>query len=99
MAWRGMEHADLAAVERLSAEIHPGYPEDAAIVEERLRLYPRGCFIAMSGADRIGYAITHPWLADAAPSLNTLIGAIPSASGTYYIHDVAVLATHRAQGH
>ncbi len=43
--WRRMTRSDLAKVERIGETVHPDYPEDAAVIAERLQLYPAGCFV------------------------------------------------------
>jgi GNAT superfamily N-acetyltransferase len=92
-----MTRADLAAVGGIAAEVHPDYPEDAAIFEERLRLYPAGCHVYADGAAITGYILSHPWLDKQPPALNTLLGAIPVNAGTYYIHDIALLDQSRGK--
>ncbi|HWK96294.1 MAG TPA: GNAT family N-acetyltransferase [Pseudolabrys sp.] len=92
-----MTRADLAAVAHIAAEVHPDYPEDAAVFEERLRLYPAGCHVHAAGAAITGYILSHPWLDRQPPALNTLLGAIPANADTYYIHDIALLRQSRGQ--
>ena len=95
--WRPMTDADLAAVAYIAAEVHPGYPEDAAVFEERLGLYPAGCHVHADGSGITGYILSHPWLDRQPPALNTLLGAIPANADTYYIHDIALLGQSRGQ--
>ncbi len=89
--------ADLSAVSALSATIHQAYPEDDAIFTERLRLYPDGCHVY--AAEKIAaYVVSHPWRAFDAPSLNSLLGELPAAPSTYYIHDLALAPHTRRTG-
>ena len=76
--WRAMEAADLAAVERVAAHVHPDYPEDEAVFAERLSLCPEGCLVlARPLGDPCGYVVAHPWRLGQPPALNSLLGALP----------------------
>ncbi|MFD2184346.1 GNAT family N-acetyltransferase [Rhodoplanes azumiensis] len=100
-----MAEADLAAVVAVAAEVHPAYPEDESVFAERLRLAPDGCFVladpaATDPAARglAGYLVSHPWHADTAPALDTLLGSLPERPGTWYLHDLALLPAARGSG-
>ena len=46
----------------------PDHFEDRACFENRLALYPRGCFVLEEGDGAArGYLIAYPWRADSAP--------------------------------
>lgn len=96
--WRPMTTADIAAAHALSEIVHPGFPEHRAVFAERLALYPAGCFVLPSDEGLAGYALSHPYVKDTAPALNTLLGALPENCDTYYIHDVALLPNARQTG-
>ncbi|HWL04395.1 MAG TPA: GNAT family N-acetyltransferase [Xanthobacteraceae bacterium] len=96
--WRPMAAADLPAVMEIAGKVHPGYPEDEAVFAERLRLCPRGCLVAESAGAAVAYAVSHPWHAHHPPKLNTLLGALPAAPQTFYIHDIALLPAARGTG-
>lgn len=98
-AWRPMAPPDLPAVSRISAAVHLDYPEEDAVLAERLALFPAGCWMLEGepGAP-LGYAITHPWHRARPPALNTRLGALPEQPGTHYVHDVALLPEARGQG-
>lgn len=98
MTWRPMRAADLAAVSRAAAAIHPGYPEADAVFAERLELCPEGCRVLDDGGALAGYALTHPWRYGRPPKLDTLLGAIPADADTWYLHDVALLPGARGRG-
>ena len=89
---------DLAAVHALSMHVHPDHPERAEVLAEKLRLFPRGCFVLERGARIAGYCFSHPWTAGAPPALDTLLGALPAAPATYFIHDLTLDAAARGQG-
>ncbi|MCO5129083.1 MAG: GNAT family N-acetyltransferase [Xanthobacteraceae bacterium] len=96
--WRPMAAADLPGVLAVADRVHPAFPEDGAVFEERLRLYPAGCLAFSSGADVLGYAVSHPWRAFDPPALNARLGELSRRSDTYYIHDVALLPELRGSG-
>lgn len=101
MAWRFMEAGDLAQVVAIAEVVHPDHPEDRAVLAERRDLYPPGCLALEAdgvGSALGGYALSHPWTFAAPPPLNGLVGALPVAPDTYYIHDVALLPSVRGRG-
>jgi GNAT superfamily N-acetyltransferase len=93
-----MGQADLPAVQRIADTVHVDHPEDAAILAERLRLYPQGCFVLEHEGAPAGYLVSHPWRADDAPKLNRLIGALPQDARVFYLHDLALLPGARGSG-
>ncbi len=93
-----MTVADLAAVEAIAEAVHVDFPEDAAVVAERLALFPDGCRIAEDDAGPLGYCVAHPWRLEQVPPLDTLLGAIPADADCFYIHDVAILPRGRRGG-
>jgi len=98
LQWRLMDTSDLPAVLGISQEVHPAYPEDAAVFAERLALYPAGCFVLAGQGGLHGYAISHPWRFGEPPKLNTLLRALPTAADSYYLHDIALAGTARGGG-
>ncbi|BBK45299.1 N-acetyltransferase GCN5 [Allostella vacuolata] len=97
IGWRAMGEGDLAAVERIADIVHPTYPERPEIPRERLRLFPRGCFVA-GGGDIVGYAVAHPGLLGRPPALDTLLGGLPHGPDCLYLHDIALLPAARGLG-
>lgn len=98
MTWRRMTRTDLPAVSAIAAEVHPDYPEDDAILAERLALYPLGCLMLSIDGEPLGYVISHPWAGALPPSLNSLLGRLPARPESYYLHDIALLARARGSG-
>jgi ribosomal protein S18 acetylase RimI-like enzyme len=92
-----MTPADLGAVSRIAAQVHPDHPERDAVFAERLALWPRGCLVLEGAGDVRGYGLSHPWGPEP-PALDTLLHAVPSAPEVYYIHDVALLPEAREGG-
>ena len=93
--WAAMTAADIDAIFAIAEVVHPAYPEDRAVMAERLALYPAGCLVLRRGEEVIGYALSHPWAQNDAPPLNTLLGALPERAEVYYIHDLALLPEAR----
>ncbi len=95
--WRAMEEADIAGIGRLSARIHVHYPEREAVLAEKFRLFPQGCFVLEGPGSRLcGYCFSHPWSAEAPPSLDAFLEALPAEPAVYFIHDLTLDET--AQG-
>jgi len=97
-SWRPMRSDDLAAVQVISDAVHPGFFEAPAVLAEKYRLYPAGCFVLQSGGDLLGYVFTHPWRTGELPALNRLLGRLPDDAGSFYVHDLALLPGARGTG-
>ncbi len=102
--WRPMRPEDIDAVVEVARLSFPDHFEDRACFENRLALYPRGCFVlagvgAEDGAEPArGYLIAYPWRADAAPALNTVIEGLPAQAEVLYLHDLALDPRARGGG-
>ncbi|WHO40794.1 GNAT family N-acetyltransferase [Sphingobium sp. AP49] len=96
--WRPMGRGDVAAVAAISDRVHGDYTEQPAIYDDRLRLYPAGCFLLERDGQALGYLITHPWAGDRPPALDRLIDRLPDAPDRYYLHDLALLPEARGTG-
>jgi len=93
-----VEH--LESINDLADKCHPSYPEDAIILEEKLSLFPFGCFVLHSmEAGVVGYCFSHPWNRGTAPSLNRPLTKIPTNPNTYFFHDIAIRDQNRGGGH
>jgi GNAT superfamily N-acetyltransferase len=91
LTWRPMTADDLDAVADLAVLGFPNHFEGRPCFANRLALYPRGCFVLAEGdGPPRGYLVAYPWRADSAPTLNTLIAAIPADAAVFYLHDVAL---------
>ena len=98
LTWRQMAEPDLVEVECVGDSIHPDYPEDAAVIAERLRLYAAGCLVLEGQEGVQGYAVAHPWLFGRPPPLNTQLHRLPAQADTFYIHDLAIMPDVRGAG-
>ena len=96
--WRPMRATDIGDVIAIAAIVHPGYPEDDDVLEERLALYPDGCFILEMDGMAVGYLLSHPWIFGDPPKLNSMLRALPETPTTYYLHDIALLPVAQGQG-
>jgi GNAT superfamily N-acetyltransferase len=91
--WRPMTGADLRDVERIADAVHADLPESAAVLAERLTLFPPGCWVTSGG-----YLIAHPARFGAPPPLDTLLGRLSPEADVLHLHDVALLPERQGQG-
>jgi GNAT superfamily N-acetyltransferase len=96
-----MKSGDLDEVVTIAGIGFPNHFEGRACFANRLQVYPKGCLVlaADTAGPLLGYLIAYPWLADAAPALNTLIEGIPVGAKVMYLHDLAILPSARGAGH
>jgi GNAT superfamily N-acetyltransferase len=100
LQWRPMVAVDLTAVYALSEILHPDYIERAAVLAEKLALFPEGCFVLAETHRAIsGYCFSHPWLIGPPPALDRFFGTLPPAAATYFIHDLAIEPSLQGKGH
>lgn len=98
VAWRAMTGYDLPAVQKIARQVHPGFFESTEVLGERQRLYHNGCYLLEIGEKPAGYVLSHPWRSGSLPALNVLLGELPAAADTYYLHDLALLPVARRVG-
>ena len=99
LQWRAMRPDDIAAVVDVARLSFPDHFEDRACFENRLALYPRGCFVLASGEGPArGYLIAYPWKAESAPPLNMVIEGLPAEPDLIYLHDLALHPEARGGG-
>lgn len=96
--WRAMRPEDLPGVCALAEIAHPGLPERREVFEEKLRLFPAGCFTLSRDGALAGYGISHPWTLHDIPSLDAFLGGLPPAPDCLYLHDVAAAPAARGHG-
>ena len=99
LQWRPMRPTDIDAVVEVARLSFPDHFEDRACFENRLALYPRGCFVLGEGDGAArGYLIAYPWKSESAPPLNTVIEGLPAQPGLIYLHDLALHPEARGGG-
>lgn len=96
--WRPLRPGDLDALCDLAAAVHPGLPERREIFEEKLRLFPAGCFALEAAGALAGYALSHPWRLYDVPPLDAFLERLPASPDCIYLHDVAVAPAARRHG-
>ena len=96
--WRSMTEDDLDRVAEIATIGFPNHFEGRTMFANRLTLNPTGCFVLQTPGGLEGYLIAYPWRADAAPTLNTLIEAIPTDAEVVYLHDLVLTPAVRGQG-
>ncbi|GAW42362.1 hypothetical protein SH203_02778 [Brevundimonas sp. SH203] len=99
LEWRPMRPDDIEAVTAVARLSFPNHFEDRACFENRLALYPRGCFVLADGdGSARGYLIAYPWKTDSAPPLNTVVEGLPAEATLIYLHDLALHPEARGGG-
>lgn len=98
VAWRAMTGYDLDAVQKIADVVHPDFFEAPEVLAERQRLYHFGAYLLEVNERPAGYVLSHPWAMGTLPRLNALLGELPAAADTYYIHDLALLPVARRVG-
>ena len=99
LQWRPMRPTDIDAVVEVARLSFPDHFEDRACFQNRLALYPRGCFVLGEGDGAArGYLIAYPWKAESAPPLNMVIEGLPAQPDLIYLHDLALHPEARGGG-
>jgi GNAT superfamily N-acetyltransferase len=93
-----MTQEDVPAVDEIGGIVHPNYPEDIAVLKNRLALFPAGCFVADGENARLGYAVSHPSTIGRPAPLNTVIGALDTKADCLFLHDIALTEASRGLG-
>tara|TARA_R110002020_G_scaffold51976_1_gene146616 strand:- start:195 stop:695 length:501 start_codon:yes stop_codon:yes gene_type:complete len=96
--WRPLLPTDIAAVSAIAQRVHPDFPEDDAVFADRQAIAPDLCFLFEIDAAPAGYVLAHPYRFGSLPALNTVLGRLPEACDTLYIHDLALLPVARGSG-
>ncbi|MDZ5647697.1 GNAT family N-acetyltransferase [Nitrospirillum sp. BR 11828] len=100
MFWRPMTVADLPSVFTLACAIHVDFFEAFEVMADKLAAYPTGCLtLARADGGIGGYVLSHPYARGRVPKLNHMLGGLPADADIYYLHDVAIDAAARGQGH
>lgn len=97
--WRAMEPGHIDGVFAVAKLAFPDHFEARECFEERLELYPQGCFVLACERQVQGYLIAYPWALGSIPPLNSLLGGLPDQKDTFYLHDLALHPDRRGQGY
>ena len=93
--WEPCRRENLDAMAAIEEEIHAAMRERRAVQEEKVALFPRGCFCLHMGDGIVGYAVSNPWRLHESPPLDTFLKALPVPATCLYVHDVAILPKAR----
>lgn len=98
--WIPMEERHLSTVDDIALVVHPNYPERPEVMQDRLHVFAKGCFVAVAddGETMLGYTLSHPGVLLRPPPLDSLLERIPEGANCLYLHDVALLPTARGAG-
>lgn len=96
--WRAALIEDAETISAIEHRVHTVAHESIAVFREKIALFGAGCRILVKGERAVGYGLAHPWRSDDVPSLDCLLGAIPSDAVCLFLHDVAILPEARAAG-
>jgi GNAT superfamily N-acetyltransferase len=89
---------DVDGVVQVAASAFPHHFEARGCFEERLALFPQGCFGLASAGGLHGYLIAYPQSVGSIPPLNSLLGRLPNTREDVYLHDLALHPDVRGQG-
>lgn len=96
---RPLTSDDLGAVEHIQREAYPHYHKEAlAVFAEKLARYPAGCWAYEIERNVVGYLFSHPCRLAKPPRLDELLEDRLDDPDCYFLHDKAVLPTHRGAG-
>ena len=96
--WRFASAADIQAISGIAEVVHPALPERPEVFAEKLSLFPSGCFVLVRHEKVVGYGLSHTWMLNNIPPLDSFLETTPGVANCLYVHDVAVLAEARGHG-
>jgi GNAT superfamily N-acetyltransferase len=96
--WRQASASDLDAINKIADAIHLDLPEKPEVFAEKFTLFSAGCCVLVWHNEVVGYGLSHPWMLDSVPPLDTLLKQMPIDANCLYVHDVAVLPKTRGHG-
>ena len=67
-------------------------------VQEKIKLFPNGCWLALYNDICAGYIFSHPWQYNSPIELNSTIGKISGKIDCFYIHDIAIEPQYQKKG-
>jgi GNAT superfamily N-acetyltransferase len=96
-----MRREDLPDVGRIQEDAYRNYfLEDLALLAAKRELCPKGCWVCVAGEMPVGYMFSHPGHLSSPSGLNTMLKNSNSSTRAdcYFIHDIAVISSHRGLG-
>jgi len=84
-------------MDRIGNLVHP-LQERAEVSAEKFKLFSEGCFVLEQKQQVLGYGISHPWILNDIPVLDTFLHVLPATPDCLFIHDVGVLPEARQHG-
>ena len=96
-----MARQDLADVDRIQRDAYAeDFVEAVTVFADKLQRYPEGCWMGVVDGISVGYMFSHPARLTSPPGLNKMLedGDGKANHDCYFIHDVAVLRSHRGMG-
>jgi GNAT superfamily N-acetyltransferase len=91
---------DLPSIDRIQRDAYDEYfLEDLAVFADKLQRCPEGCWVCVTDVGPVGYMFSHPAQLSLPPALNQMIenGNSTDKDDCYFIHDVAVMRSHRGR--
>ena len=70
------------------------FREEWSFLADKLRRCPEGCWMCVEDGKPIGYMFSHPGCLSSPPELNQMLDD-GEADDCYFIHDIAVIHSHR----
>ena len=95
LRWEQMQEIDLQKIDHIGNKIHTQLPERPEVFKEKFLLFPAGCKKLIYETNIIGYGISHPWLLNSIPKLDSFLVSLPRNPECLFIHDVVVLPNYR----
>jgi ribosomal protein S18 acetylase RimI-like enzyme len=96
--WQPARSEDLDSINNVADSIHLDLPERPEVFAEKFNLSPRGCYVLKQDGATLGYGLSHPWMLNDIPPLDTFLRRLPATPGCLYVHDVAILPRVRSHG-
>jgi len=96
--WQIARPEDLESINGVADSIHLDLPERPEVFAEKVNLFPKGCYVLKQEGTTVGYGLSHPWMLNDIPPLDTFLNRLPTTPGCLYVHDVAILPQARKHG-